>query len=356
MISIQAGLGTPGSRVSPHDLLDSTVMQDKDHESGTPQSTPSESAEAVRIGRPGPSRLLEAVERLLKSDRRHAERFMRFARDSRMSLDHVWCAMDSEGRIKVTVLGSPNPGRTAMLFASSPHSTDEAALVGRVVERTCQGLREANIALAQALLEPSERLDQESFIFGGLRRLATLTYMERAVPRRRNTISQPDFPSGVRLERYQSEQRGTLETLLTRTYEQTLDCPGLSGLRDPSDVVEGHMHSGVFRPEWWFVAYREDRAVGVMLLNGSVGTSSIELVYLGIVPEERGRGLGPALLQHGLNLIAGARERNVVLAVDEENVPALRMYENAGFRRTIRRDAFVRTTNDDSVEDTSEGD
>ena len=171
-------------------------MQDKDHESRTPGRTPTESGAGVRIGRPGPSRLLEAVERLLKSDRRHAERFMRFARDSRMSLDHVWCAMDEDGKIMVTVLASPNPGRTAMLFASSPHSTEEATLVGQVIERTCRGLREAHVALAQALLEPSERLDQQSFVFGGLQRLATLTYMERAVPRRRSTVSQPDLPAG----------------------------------------------------------------------------------------------------------------------------------------------------------------
>ena len=264
-----------------------------------------------------------------------------------MSLDHIWCAMDAEGVIKVTVLASPNPGRTAMLFASSPHSNEEAKLVGQVIDRTCRGLRESDIGLAQALIEPSERLDQEAFGLGGLARLATLTYMERPVPRRRDGATPPDIPEGIRLERYQSEDRRTLEELLTRTYEQTLDCPGLAGLRRPSDVVEGHIHSGVFRPEWWFLARRGSEAVGVSLMNGSIGSSSIELVYLGIVPEERGRGLGPALLRHGLNVIAGSRERNVVLAVDEANAPALAMYKNAGFRRTIRREAFVRTTRTD---------
>lgn len=327
------------------DLLDSSPM---DGPRNASDSTPSSSAgppqaRQITISKPGSSRLLEAVERLLRSDRRHAERFMRFARDARMSLDHVWCAIDSEGVIQATVLASPSPGRTAMLFASSPHSAEDAALVGRVIDDTCQSLHETDVGLAQALVEPSDRLEQEAFIHGGLRRLAILAYMERPVPRR-NSIAQPKFPANIRIERYRSEHRPELEQLLVQTYERTLDCPGLAGLRRPDDVVEGHMHSGIFKPEWWVLARDRttDQLVGVSLMNGSAGSGSIELVYLGVVPQVRGQGIGRALLQHGLRLVAGARERNVVLAVDESNDPALDIYEELGFHRTIRRVALVR--------------
>lgn len=320
-----------------------------------PDSTPSGSASPsqateVSIARPGPARLLEAVERLLRSDRRHAERFMRFARDARMSLDHVWCAIGADGTIQATVLASPSPGRTAMLFASSPNSSEDASLVGQVIDCTCRSLPDADVGLAQALVEPSGHLEQEAFVHGGLRRLSILAYMERPVPKR-NSIAQPNLPPDIRIERYRSEYRHQLEQLLVQTYERTLDCPGLAGLRRPADVVEGHMHSGIFKPEWWLLARERssDRLVGVSLMNGSAGSGSIELVYLGAVPHVRGRGIGRALLQHGLRLIAGSRERNVVLAVDESNDPALDIYEDLGFHRTIRRVALVRKLDEESV-------
>ena len=305
------------------------------------ESPPGGSDGVMRIAQPGPARLLEAVERLLRSDRRHAERFMRFARETRMSLDHIWCAFGTSNRILATVLVSPSPGRTAMLFASTPRSAEEAPLMGRVIDAACRSLSTADVALAQALVEPADKLEQDAFIHGGLIRLAMLTYMERPVPDR-NAIPQADFPEGVTLERYRSEHRSELEALLVETYHETLDCPGLAGLRDPSDVVEGHMHSGIFRPEWWVIARKGKRAIGVSLFNGSAGSSSIELVYLGLTQNARGLGIGQALLRHGLRLVSGSRERNIVLAVDEANEPALNIYEKAGFHRTIRRVALIR--------------
>ncbi|MDG2030320.1 MAG: GNAT family N-acetyltransferase [Phycisphaerales bacterium] len=266
---------------------------------------------------------------------------MRFARETRMSLDHIWCAFGINNRILATVLASPSPGRTAMLFASTPRSSEEAPLVGRVIDASCHSLRQADVSLAQALVEPADRLEQDAFIHGGLLRLAMLTYMERPVPER-NAIPEVDFPNGVSLEHYRSEHRAELEDLLVDTYHQTLDCPRLAGLRDPSDVVEGHMHSGIFRPEWWVIARKDKRAIGVSLFNGSAGSSSIELVYLGLTKNARGQGIGRALLQHGLRLVSGSRERNIVLAVDEANDPALKIYEKAGFHRTIRRVALIR--------------
>jgi len=74
--------------------------------------------------------------------------------------------------------------------------------------------------------------------------------------------------------------------------------------------------------------------------TGSAG--SVELVYLGLVPEARGRGLGRRLLEHGLALLKGRSERAVVLAVDERNTPAMKLYREAGFRPSLRRVAFIR--------------
>ena len=295
----------------------------------------------LTIQRPGQAQLLAAVEQLLGSDRRRAERFMRFARDVRMSLEHVWCGVNADQEIKATVLASPSPGRTALLFVSTPKRMADVPLIAPVVDAACQGLRAADVGLAQALVDPVDQLEADVFEQGGLHTLATLTYMERPVPNKRSSF-QVLLPQGITIEPYQQSQRAELEALLVETYQDTLDCPDLVGLRRPDDVVDGHMSAGVFKPEWWSIVRKDGCPVGVSLLNGSAGSGSIELVYLGLIPEVRGQGIGHGLLNHNLQLIAGSREQKIVLAVDEANTPALKMYEKIGFIRTVRRQALVR--------------
>ena len=56
-----------------------------------------------------------------------------------------------------------------------------------------------------------------------------------------------------------------------------------------------------------------------------------ELAYLGIVPEHRGRRLGRAMAVHVLQALRGQPATRLLLAVDDRNVPALRLYESLDF-------------------------
>jgi ribosomal-protein-alanine N-acetyltransferase len=67
----------------------------------------------------------------------------------------------------------------------------------------------------------------------------------------------------------------------------------------------------------------------------------VEVVYLGLAPEARGRGLGRALMLHGLGLVQQRPERVMALAVDQRNTPAVALYARLGFRTVRRREAFV---------------
>ena len=78
---------------------------------------------------------------------------------------------------------------------------------------------------------------------------------------------------------------------IARSYEQTLDCPALSGARDIQDVVEGHKSVGIFDPQLWSVLLRGDEPLGCLLLAEIPARNGIELVYLGLAPAARGRGL-----------------------------------------------------------------
>ncbi|NCF40274.1 MAG: GNAT family N-acetyltransferase [Planctomycetia bacterium] len=96
-----------------------------------------------------------------------------------------------------------------------------------------------------------------------------------------------------------------------------------------------------FALDWWHVLRIDGVPSGVLLFNRGADGHSIELVYLGLVPMARGRGLGKTLLTFGLAALDGDGARIVVLAVDRENQPAVRLYRRAGFRHSVRRTAMV---------------
>jgi hypothetical protein len=150
------------------------------------------------------------------------------------------------------------------------------------------------------------------------------------------------WPEGAAVEPYRPDADEVMVRLLDETYIDTLDCPGLFGLRQTEDILQGHRASGQFDPSLWTILHLHGRPVGVLLLNPAPASRAIELVYMGLAPSARGRGLGTHLLNHGLSRLAGRREHTVTLAVDDCNAPARALYRRAGFRPVLRRRALIR--------------
>lgn len=311
----------------------------------TEEATPEHASQGSKpplIAQPGPARTVEAIQCLLRADAKRARRFLAYIEKSKMGLEHLWCAFDEDQTVKASAMATLTPGRTAMLFATQPKSRKDLETTGRVIDATCRSVRQAGVRLAQSLIPPENPLEVEAFQAGGLHKIATLTYMERSVPRRKERI-EGQLPPDLDIQTYRPHLRSSLEALLAKTYQDTLDCPGLSELRTPSDVVDGHIKSGIFKPEWWTFLMKGDVPVGISMMNVSKSKDSVELVYLGLTPEVRGRGTGQALMAHALREISGSPQKTVVLAVDDANEPARRIYEHFGFRSTARRHAFVRS-------------
>lgn len=294
-----------------------------------------------RISPDQPDRLEEAVRVLVRGDRSAANRFLEYARATRLPLQFVWSLIDSAGRLEATALAAPGAGRTATVFASRAVVPARTEAIGRVVDAAVASLQEADVDLAQALLDPATPDEESIFLAGGFRRLAELDYLERPVPRF-GSVPPPDLPSDVMVEPWQSTERARLIDLLTRTYENTLDCPGLAGLRRSADILDGHLASGTPLRDGWHILRVAGADAGALLLNRSSDGTTIELVYLGLTPEARGRGLGRALLTFGLAGLDDDPARTVVLAVDRANLPAVGLYRRAGFRFALRRVALVR--------------
>lgn len=68
-----------------------------------------------------------------------------------------------------------------------------------------------------------------------------------------------------------------------------------------------------------------------------VAADEAEILSLGVVPENRGHGLGKRLVMAAAEAAREHGARTMFLEVSEANVPARRLYEGLGFAETARR-------------------
>jgi len=189
----------------------------------------------------GPGRRSEAIERLvgtLSGDRVAVDRFLHYAKANAIRLDGLWSRLDRAGGLAFSVLVVPSPGRTAMVFSSRPASSRQIPAIAGLIDHACRQLSGWNVNLAQALIEPAERAEQEAFTSAGFTELSLLSYLERPLSSS-DAVPAPQWPPSVRIEPYAETLHDDLVRALEASYERTLDCPGLYGLRPPPTLLPG---------------------------------------------------------------------------------------------------------------------
>ena len=170
--------------------------------------------------------------------------------------------------------------------------------------------------------------------------MAELIYLQ-CTPRKDAAL--PALPASLCWRTYSDENHKYFAAAITASYRESLDCPGLTGRRDIENVIIGHKASGQFDPKLWFALCEGEAALGVLLLSpAGVGESVVELVYLGLTPEARGRGLGEIMMKLALGKVVAEKFSKLTLAVDGRNVPALKLYYRHGMDRLTSRLALIR--------------
>jgi len=211
-----------------------------------------------------------------------------------------------------------------------------------LIARSATGAEPA-FDLAQALIEPHHADVREALLRAGFSTLAELGYMRTEVPRTPQVV--PAWPPGVRVTSLASlgwpASTDLLLRAMARSYEGTLDCPALCGIRRTQDVLASHLAVGAFDPALWFIVFAGDAPEGCMLLTRFDEHETAELVYLGLGPPLRGKGLGASLLSMAMTELSVRGATALACAVDGGNEPALKLYKAAKFRRFARRVGFI---------------
>jgi mycothiol synthase len=242
----------------------------------------------------------------------------------------------SDGEIVGSGLYYAGEGRCAVI--PPPRMFEWDAEVAARLCRAAAGLAVAGhgARLVQSLLEPEAAAQVASvFVRAGFELLAVLSYMRRPAAPGDAAI---ELPPGLEWLHYSLLRHGRFARTIEATYQDSLDCPRLAGLRPVDDTITTHKRTGTFTPQRWRLALERGQLAGVGLVNEIQGRG--ELVYLGVVPAARGHGIGRALLGRAIRDSAEMGLAQMGLAVDIANTPAVRLYESAGFHEIRRRMAY----------------
>lgn len=271
--------------------------------------------------------------------------FLQFASGRGINVNDLWVACAS-GKPVWGILPITNPGHTALLFAPPRRPAD--CDVAPLVEAVCEHLSRRSTYLAQALLDPPDAAGRGMLATLGFKEMAELVYLQVNVSR---AIATPELPESFWWQTYSAQTHPLFERAILESYQQSLDCPGLNGLRDIGDVIAGHKASGEFNPRFWFVLSERDMPRGVLLLCRVPRTDASELVYLGLAPVARRRGLADLLVRQALWAVREMSLSRLTLAVDANNAPALRLYYRHGMSRIGSKVALMRDLRSRGAED-----
>ncbi len=113
------------------------------------------------------------------------------------------------------------------------------------------------------------------------------------------------------------------------TLAGSLDAPDLPVCHDGARLMRSFEERGSSEADDFAVLTVDGRPAGIVILVKQDG--AMEILYLGLVPSMRGRGLGPLLMKRALTRARARGADRVTAYVDAGNHPALALYRNFAF-------------------------
>ncbi len=297
----------------------------------------SASSESFEIFSPHSDRRSQAMIAVFGGSHQRAARYTKRAADPHEEL--LFAISDIGGNIANAALLTRSPGRTAMLFVTPPRTKADQDRGAALIRTALSAAAKLDAVIVQALIEPLRSDELSMLAAGGMNSIGTLAYLE--LVRIRQSRTTDSIPAGVTIRPWKTENRDQLEQLLAATYIDSLDCPGLAQMRRTSDILDGHINTGPLDPQRWLILEVDGTPSGVSLMSEIPTSNCVEVVYFGLAPNARGRGLGGHLLDHALGVIQKSSDQPVALACDELNGPAMRLYQSRGFATRLRRTALI---------------
>jgi mycothiol synthase len=160
----------------------------------------------------------------------------------------------------------------------------------------------------------------------GFDRFRALWQMRRSL---RDPIEEPRLPAGTTLRTFRPGQdEAEWLSLNARAFAKHPE----QGAWQRHDL-ELREQEPWFDPAGFFISERAGVMTGFHWTKVEPEPRGGEVYVVGVDPGQRGTGLGRALTLAGLHYLRDRGLPEAMLYVDEDNVPAIRMYEGLGFTR-----------------------
>lgn len=228
-------------------------------------------------------------------------------------------AIDEHGTVHGAIFAQRLTG--AMAELSLP-ATDDPSIAAELVKSLTKQLQISGRRLIQVIVPLPEPSGIAALQLAGFVHITDLSLRARDLSDRDR-----NFPAPVVLEAVRAELPGFAEVLL-ETYQNTQDLPELDVILRPQELLDSSRSPGAE----FFRVLNEGNWIGVLQLGLNQSDSDSELIYMGLRPGWRRRGLGYALAKAALCLAWERGFARLQLSVDVRNQPAQRVYDQLGFR------------------------
>jgi ribosomal protein S18 acetylase RimI-like enzyme len=252
----------------------------------------------------------------------------------------VFVARDGSDKLLGTMLVQVLPGALGLAWPPrAVDAPDRCGIEDRLAAAACHWLRSRGVKVCQVFGIGEGREELGALARHGFQYITEVTHLRRDVDRGRDAFDPAASP--LQFEPLDPHHREPIASTLLATYENTQDCPELTGSRTNEDLLSGFCGLVASYPKWWFLARHNGGPVGVVLLEVGTEPGALELNYLGLVPAVRGRGWSSSMVRFAIGFAAAEGTSAVTLSVDIRNEPALRLYARHGFREYERRKVFL---------------
>ncbi len=190
------------------------------------------------------------------------------------------------------------------------------------------------------------RCEQDWLQKAGFQNLGIMYLMELTVSNARSFRNEREsFDSTLTLDSMKMEATQENIDLVNATYQDSLDCADITSLRSTEDILQSYRTNHSASRNSWFriVSSQSNHAVACLLLS-EINANLVEISYLGVVPNDRRRGVGRFCLQSAVDYAKGVGASKLRLAVHEKNIPAIQLYRSFGFEEIAAHDIWFWST------------
>ena len=230
------------------------------------------------------------------------------------------------GQLHAAAVAIGGSGGSGVLCGLKADERAEPKIVVSLFEEVAKLLRTWQVRFIQAATEVGcEAVELKAC---GFSRLAVIEYLSAEIASLPNAVS-----AELRFTNSDVLEGDEFVNLVQETYVDSQDCPAIEAMRSARDTLLAYKAAPSFTPELWRVAWDDTKPVGCILCLPFEDSGILEITYMALHPGVRRRGWGKTLIAEASRVASERKLQTLTLGVDQQNLPAGRLYRGIGFEK-----------------------